>query len=103
MCRILVYRGVKTEIANIIYRGERSFVSQSKQAYKAVSIVNADGFGLGWYDDKKEPAIYRDVLPAWADTNLKNLSKYISAELLFAHDLEKSPIEAIRNVLQKCR
>ncbi|MBP0575268.1 class II glutamine amidotransferase, partial [Mycobacterium tuberculosis] len=37
------------------------------------------------YGDRSEPGLYREVLPAWSDENLKHLVHQIRSPLFFAH------------------
>jgi glutamine amidotransferase len=47
--------------------------------------VHGDGGGLGWYGKPAEPGLYRDAGPAWADTNLRELTRVIESDVFFAH------------------
>ncbi|MGM0482152.1 MAG: class II glutamine amidotransferase [Pseudomonadota bacterium] len=47
--------------------------------------TNGDGFGIGWYDKRAEPGVFKDDQPAWYDNNLKNLSHQIRSPLFMAH------------------
>lgn len=96
MCRILAYQGSRRPISELIYSGERSFVSLSKHAYLSVTPVNADGFGVGWYDRFGKPGHYRDVLPAWGDENLLNISEHIASTTMFAHIRASTETETSR-------
>ncbi len=40
---------------------------------------------MAWYGDRPEPGLYRDILPAWSDTNLKSLGRQIKSGLFLAH------------------
>ena len=48
--------------------------------------TNADGCGLGWYAERLEPGVFRDVLPAWNDQNLISLARQVKTPLFFAHE-----------------
>ena len=85
MCRWLSYLGKPTTLYRFLYEEEYSLIEQSVHARKSKSIVNADGFGIGWYGDTIEPNRFRDVLPAWGDENLLSLSKCIKSSLFMAH------------------
>ena len=58
---------------------------QSRHSREAKNAVNGDGFGLGWYADRQEPGLFRDVRPAWSDENLLSLAHQIKSRLFFAH------------------
>ncbi|MEO0543306.1 MAG: class II glutamine amidotransferase [Pseudomonadota bacterium] len=64
---------------------DHSLVEQSQSAAKAKTQVNGDGFGLAWYGEKPEPALYRDTLPAWADSNLTSIARHVKSKTFFAH------------------
>lgn len=85
MCRWLAYQGKTVYLESILFEQEHSLIQQSLCARKSTVTVNADGFGLGWYDERKEPGLYHEILPAWSDCNLKNLAKHIKSGLFFAH------------------
>ncbi|MBD1558208.1 class II glutamine amidotransferase [Vibrio sp. S9_S30] len=85
MCRWLAYQGKETYLSDLIFAPEYSLVQQSMSARKSITAINADGFGVGWYGVKEDPGLYREVLPAWSDCNLKSLSEHIVSPLFFAH------------------
>ena len=85
MCRWLSYLGRPTTLYRFLYDEDYSLIEQSIHARKSKSVVNADGFGIGWYGDTIEPNRFRDVLPAWSDENLLSLSKCIQSKLFMAH------------------
>ena len=60
----------------IAYRGETIALER---------YVTAPAHSLGWYGDREEPGLYREVRPAWSDENLKHLCRHISSPLFFAH------------------
>lgn len=64
---------------------ENSLVSQSLAALESPSPTNGDGFGIGWYGAKPLPGLFRDILPAWNDSNLHAVSEQIESPLFFAH------------------
>jgi len=62
-----------------------SLVRQSLRADEAKAVTNGDGFGIGWYGERAEPGIYREVMPAWSDENLLALCSNVRSRLFFAH------------------
>jgi glutamine amidotransferase len=46
--------------------------------------VNADGFGLGWYDETGEPVRYRRPTPMWADETLPPLAASVKSGAFIA-------------------
>ncbi|NDG58449.1 MAG: class II glutamine amidotransferase, partial [Betaproteobacteria bacterium] len=45
----------------------------------------ADGFGVAWYAKRSTPGLFKDILPAWNDSNLRSIAAQIEAGLFFAH------------------
>ncbi|MEZ5818294.1 MAG: class II glutamine amidotransferase [Hyphomicrobiaceae bacterium] len=85
MCRWIAYSGEPIFIEDFVTIPEQSLVVQSQASREAKSIVNGDGFGLGWYGEREEPGIFRDLRPAWSDDNLLSLARQIRSRLFFAH------------------
>ena len=85
MCRLAAWMGETIALEDIVVRPEHSLLTQSMDADEAKLAVNGDGFGFAWYDDRPEPGLFRDVLPAWSDGNLPNLCRMIRAPLFLAH------------------
>lgn len=69
----------------MIFDTSNSLVDQSLNIREGKLATNGDGFGIGWYDNRKNPGLYREVLPAWNDVNLLHLSHQIKTRLFFAH------------------
>ncbi|MDE1340868.1 class II glutamine amidotransferase [Vibrio aestuarianus] len=85
MCRWLAYQGSPIYLDQLVYQPEHSLVHQSLEARKAVTRVNADGFGLGWYTERSTPGQFHEVLPAWGDENLRSLAHHICSHRFMAH------------------
>ncbi|KJY84553.1 glutamine amidotransferase [Vibrio galatheae] len=85
MCRWLAYQGAPIYLDELVYQPEHSLVHQRLEARKAVTRVNADGFGLGWYTERRTPGQFHEVLPAWGDENLRSLAHHIRSHLFMAH------------------
>jgi len=64
---------------------KNSLISQSLKATKSNFATNGDGFGVAWYGGRKTPGVFKDVLPAWNDENLRQLSQHVKSNLFFAH------------------
>jgi glutamine amidotransferase len=69
----------------LVFEAQHSLIRQSLQARQSVVTTNGDGFGVGWYGERPEPGVYRDILPAWNDPNLRNLAHQVRSGLFFAH------------------
>ena len=85
MCRFLAYRGEPVFLSDLVCAPAHSLVHQSLHATEAKTGTNGDGFGLGWYGERPEPGLFRDIRPAWSDENLKSLSAQVRSPLFFAH------------------
>ena len=85
MCRLAAYLGEPLFLEELIAKPRHSLMRQSLRAEEAVVQTNGDGFGIGWYGDRAEPGVYREVMPAWSDDNLLALSQTLSSHLFFAH------------------
>jgi len=104
-------------MATIIHGPKHSLIKQSygclerKQGHGLPNSLNADGFGLGWYDslgeeqtastahelhrladdipetyiDRSEPCLYTSTLPLWSDINITRCFNRVSTNLLFGH------------------
>lgn len=82
MCRLLGYLGSPIALDKLLYKPEHSLIVQSYQPREMNSgVVNADGFGVGWYHAQKDinPFSYKNILPIWNDTNLASLSRYVES------------------------
>lgn len=86
MCRLLGYLGPSIRLDSLLTKPEHSLVVQSYQPREMTSgTVNADGFGVGWYDpEDPDPFVYRNVLPIWGDPNLRSLSRYVQSNCILA-------------------
>lgn len=85
MCRWAAYRGPELFLEEIVSAPCHSLVAQSHGAREAKTATQGDGFGIAWYGARPEPGLYRDVLPAWSDPNLKSLCRQIRSGLFLAH------------------
>ncbi|WP_417689241.1 class II glutamine amidotransferase [Roseibium sp.] len=85
MCRWIAWSGAPKFLEELICAPEHSLIHQSRNAFFCKTQVNADGFGIAWYGNRQEPCIYKDVRPAWADSNLTQLAHHVSSPLFLAH------------------
>lgn len=85
MCRWAAYLGAPIFVEEIVSRPRHSLIQQSHCATRCATAINADGFGLAWYGERSEPGLYRDVMPAWSDPNLKSLTAQVRSGLFLAH------------------
>lgn len=85
MCRLAAYLGQPIYLDELIAKPQHSLMCQSLRADQAKAVTNGDGFGIGWYGEREEPGVYREVMPAWSDDNLVALSQTLRSRLFFAH------------------
>lgn len=85
MCRWAAYTGKPIFLEDIVSRPGHSLVHQSQCATECPTTINADGFGIAWYGERPEPGLYRDVMPAWSDPNLRSLVGQVRSGLFLAH------------------
>ena len=85
MCRWAAYLGPELFLEDIVTAPCHSLIAQSHHALEAKTATNGDGFGIAWYGERPEPGLYRDILPAWSDANLKSLCRQIRSGLFLAH------------------
>ena len=85
MCRWAAYVGAPIFLDEIVSRPGHSLIHQSHCATQCHTAINADGFGVAWYGEKPEPGLYRDVMPAWSDPNLRSLTAQVKSGLFLAH------------------
>ncbi len=82
MCRHLAWVGEPRTLASLIFEPEWSLLRQSFAPRRQDhGTVNADGFGICWYDEqiRPEPARYRRQVPMWTDASLRSLAPMIRA------------------------
>ena len=85
MCRFIAYHGDPIFLEQLVCQPRHSLVCQALRAEEAKTVTNGDGFGIGWYGERSEPAVYREVMPAWSDENLLALCATVRSSLFFAH------------------
>lgn len=96
MCRWVAYTGSPIYLQEVVTDPDHSLVDQSLQADEGKTITNGDGFGLGWYDQRPEPGLFRETMPAWNNRNLQSLSYQIQSKLFFAHVRASTGTESMR-------
>jgi glutamine amidotransferase len=88
MCRFVAYVGKeKILMRELLSQPVNSLIHQSRSARQARSSVNADGFGVAWYDHdiSNIAGIYKSIRPAWNDLNLLHLVRMIKSTCFVGH------------------
>jgi glutamine amidotransferase len=99
MCRFVAYLGEKPLLLKTVLEDSaHSLITQSHSSKETESGVNADGFGVGWYDREIDdnPAVFRSVLPAWNDDNLINICSKVKSSCFIGH-IRESTVGVIGN------
>ncbi|MEM9451689.1 MAG: ergothioneine biosynthesis protein EgtC [Cyanobacteria bacterium P01_E01_bin.6] len=94
MCRLLGYIGDPIHLDHLLYKPSHSLIVQSYQPLEMTAgLLNADGFGIGWYHASRpdNPYAYRNTFPIWNDTNLPALSRYIESRCMLASIRSATP------------
>jgi glutamine amidotransferase len=88
MCRIAAYLGKKQiPLSSLVLEPEHSLLVQSYAPKEMMSgVVNADGFGTGWYAPEidGEPAVYRSNAPIWADRSFGSIAPRVRSAAVLA-------------------
>jgi glutamine amidotransferase len=87
MCRHLAYLGPPRPLSSLLYVPERSLEIQSwKPRFQREGAMNADGWGVGWWDRsiRPEPARYRTAAPMWTDRSFRSVADLTMAGAIVA-------------------
>jgi len=94
MCRFLCYLGPPVTLGSIVLDPPHSLKRQAYMPrHQRVGAINADGFGVGWYDPARrpEPARYRTARPVWSDRSFASLAGLVTAPALVAAVRDATP------------
>ncbi len=98
MCRFLAYLGPPVTLESVLLRPTHSLVHQSyAPRHQRHGRVNADGFGVGWYDRsvRPEPARYRSDRPIWSDRSLASMAGLVRSGAVLAAVRDATPPAAV--------
>lgn len=86
MCRHLAYVGSPVMLHDLLTDPPHSLVQQSWAPRRQQhGVVNADGFGVGWYvDGLTDPARHRGTGPIWGDETFLDLARVVRTGALLA-------------------
>jgi glutamine amidotransferase len=82
MCRHLAYLGPPRALSSLLYEPPHSLEQQSwKPLRQRTGAMNADGWGVGWWDPvvRSEPARYRTASPMWTDRSFRSVAEVVHA------------------------
>jgi len=93
ICRFVLYLGSDISISSLVTEPVNSIIHQSYHSLEREEPLNGDGFGLAWYpsDPEAEPAVFKDITPAWNNMNLLNLARVITSTCVLAHVRAATP------------
>jgi gamma-glutamyl hercynylcysteine S-oxide hydrolase len=94
MCRHLGYLGAPVSLAALLLDPPHSLARQAwEPRHLDVGRINADGWGVGWYDSTvgPEPARYRTATPIWADHAFAGIAGHLRADHVLAAVRNASP------------
>ena len=85
---MVAYLGEKeVALSSLVLKPEHSLLVQSYAPKEMTSgVVNADGFGTGWYVPAVdgEPAVYRSNASIWADRSFASIAPKVRSATVFA-------------------
>jgi glutamine amidotransferase len=87
MCRHLAYLGPPRSLASLLYDASHSLEEQSwKPLRQRAGAMNADGWGVGWWDPivRPEPARYRTASPMWTDRSFRSVAEVVHSGAFMA-------------------
>ncbi len=82
MCRFVAYLGPPVSLGSLLVDPPHSLLHQSwAPRRQRQGTVNADGWGVGWYDleRRREPARHRTPRPMWADRSFATWAHLVDA------------------------
>ena len=93
MCRFAMYLGDEIRLESLVTEPANSLIHQSFHSSEQEEPLNGDGFGVAWYvpDLSDEPALYKEVSPAWNNLNLLNLAAVTKSNCILAHVRAATP------------
>ena len=86
MCRHLAYLGEEATLRSLLMDPPHSLQAQAwAPRRQRHGVVNADGFGVGWYaDGDPVPARYRRAKPIWSDPTFADLARVTRSRAVLA-------------------
>jgi gamma-glutamyl hercynylcysteine S-oxide hydrolase len=94
MCRQIAYLGEPVTLRQVLLEPPHALVVQSyAPCHQAHGRINADGFGVGWYEPavSPEPARYRKPVPMWSDQSFASIATVVRTGAFLAAVRNASP------------
>jgi glutamine amidotransferase len=101
MCRLVGYLGAPRSLHALLYADDHSLEQQSwAPREQRFGTINADGWGVGWYDlaVQPEPARYRTTKPMWTDAALRSMAPLVASRCVLAAVRSATPPSPIDEV-----
>lgn len=84
MCRFVAYQGPERSADTLVFGGKHSLFVQSYRPRELLSgSVNADGYGVVWYD-RGRPARLVSPFPIWHDVHLESVLRTVRSSTVVA-------------------
>lgn len=87
MCRHLAWLGRPRTLSELVIEPPHGLLRQSYAPRRqAHGRINADGYGVGWYDEavRTEPARIRRSQPLWTDSSFASLAPFVASRCVLA-------------------
>ncbi|MEM7586698.1 MAG: class II glutamine amidotransferase [Acidobacteriota bacterium] len=92
MCRFALYLGEEITLSSLVTEPVYSILHQSFHSHEREEPLNGDGYGIAWYPrGAEEPAILKEVNPAWNSRNLRSVARVTRSRCLLAHVRAATP------------
>jgi glutamine amidotransferase len=87
LCRFVAYVGPPVSLQSLVLDQPLGLLRQSYEPrFQRHGVVNADGFGCGWFDQsiRPEPAVYKRDKPIWSDVSFRSIAGVIRSKAVLA-------------------
>lgn len=85
MCRHFAWLGSPRSLASLVLEPEHGLLTQSyRPRRQRHGVLNADGWGVGFYPDGSGPARWRSDRPLWSDASFASVAPTISSGAVIA-------------------
>lgn len=87
MCRLALYMGPEISLSSLVTEPSHSIIKQSFRSREREEPLNGDGFGVAWYagNVSRQPAVFKEISPAWSNANLLSLAPVVKSGCILAH------------------